>query len=259
MQHYNNGDTITYGNLGIKGELNVGDAFDCDVNGDGNYDSTNERFYYISDYYDTHTKSFDSSYAALVYYTNFVDNAPSNGTSKYAYKTDYREIDNTISLSYCTWLGPVTARKHLPTSDNWSNISLKDSIRTMYGFSAEDNNITVINSQGDGKTYNLISNFSYEGYSARLLTAHELKNGCNVDIGGYNIHISQDCRFMLESTYYSNSNNGTRGLWLENPKNDSGSYIWVLYNGGSITDQGTSDGGIGTRPVIDVLKDNIEK
>ena len=31
--------TITYGNLGTKGTLTSGDAFDCDVNGDGVYDS----------------------------------------------------------------------------------------------------------------------------------------------------------------------------------------------------------------------------
>ena len=31
--------TITYGNLGTNGTLSSGDAFDCDVNGDGEYDS----------------------------------------------------------------------------------------------------------------------------------------------------------------------------------------------------------------------------
>ena len=36
--------TITYGNLGTKGSLNSGDAFDCDVNGDGEYNSDTERF-----------------------------------------------------------------------------------------------------------------------------------------------------------------------------------------------------------------------
>ena len=36
--------TITYGNLGTSGTLSSGDAFDCDVNGDGTYDPSTERF-----------------------------------------------------------------------------------------------------------------------------------------------------------------------------------------------------------------------
>ena len=57
--------TITYGNLGTSGSLTSGDAFDCDVNGDGVYDSKTERFYYVSDYYNTSTKSFESDTAVL--------------------------------------------------------------------------------------------------------------------------------------------------------------------------------------------------
>mgnify|MGYP005933352381 FL=1 len=62
--------TITYGNLGTGGTLSSGDAFDCDVNGDGVYDSKTERFYYVSDYYNTSTKSFESDTAVLIYYNN---------------------------------------------------------------------------------------------------------------------------------------------------------------------------------------------
>ena len=31
----NKGTTITYGQIGTKGTLGIGDAFDCDVDGDG--------------------------------------------------------------------------------------------------------------------------------------------------------------------------------------------------------------------------------
>ena len=62
--------TITYGNLGTSGALTSGDAFDCDVNGDGVYDSNTERFYYVSDYYNTSTKAFESDTAVLIYYNN---------------------------------------------------------------------------------------------------------------------------------------------------------------------------------------------
>ena len=41
--------TITYGSLGTASVLTSGDAFDCDVNGDGIYDAETERFYYVTD------------------------------------------------------------------------------------------------------------------------------------------------------------------------------------------------------------------
>ena len=40
--------TITYGNLGTEGTLTSGDAFDCDVNGDGVYDSATEKCDYVA-------------------------------------------------------------------------------------------------------------------------------------------------------------------------------------------------------------------
>lgn len=88
---------ITYGNLGT-----TGDAFDCDVNGDGVYDSTKERFYYVSDYYDTNTKTFDSNYATLIYYNNVSLGQPAN--TKYAYDSSNEN-----------WHGPRTAIAQLPT------------------------------------------------------------------------------------------------------------------------------------------------
>ena len=36
--------TITYGSLELSGTLTIGDAFDCDVNGDGVYNSETEIF-----------------------------------------------------------------------------------------------------------------------------------------------------------------------------------------------------------------------
>ena len=76
--------TIKYGNLGTSGTLTSGDAFDCDVNGDGVYDSNTERFYYVSDYYNTSTKSFESDTAVLIYYNN-VSSGNSNNKTTYAY------------------------------------------------------------------------------------------------------------------------------------------------------------------------------
>lgn len=40
----------------------VGDAFDCNVNGDGTYNQVTESFYYVTD--------LDSNTVVLVYYNN---------------------------------------------------------------------------------------------------------------------------------------------------------------------------------------------
>ena len=48
LEHgYSTGDTITYGNIPGNGNPAVGDAYDCDVNNDGVYNPTTERFYFV--------------------------------------------------------------------------------------------------------------------------------------------------------------------------------------------------------------------
>lgn len=77
---------VTYGNCGIDGELNAGDGLTCDVNGDGTFDEASERFYYVSDYYNTTTKTFETDTAVLIYYNNVV-NGVANNAQKIAYST----------------------------------------------------------------------------------------------------------------------------------------------------------------------------
>ena len=43
---------MIYGTIS-SGNLKSGDAFDCDVNGDGKYNSDTERFYYVTDMNDS--------------------------------------------------------------------------------------------------------------------------------------------------------------------------------------------------------------
>ncbi|GEM_PF-7068364 len=57
-----NTSTIVYGKISDGNSFEIGDAFDCDVNGDGEYNASNERFYYIRD---------NSNKAVLVYSSNF--------------------------------------------------------------------------------------------------------------------------------------------------------------------------------------------
>lgn len=67
--------------LGTTGALSVGDAFDCDVNNDGVYDSATERFYYIGNL------STNSSRAVLIYYNNTNSNGDASANQTATYNT----------------------------------------------------------------------------------------------------------------------------------------------------------------------------
>ena len=110
-----NGEEVTFGNLGTLGELHSGDAFTCDINGDGNFDEFAERFYYVSDYYDTEDKAFDSEYATLIYAYH------TGSQDKY---TDEKYAIENYENAY-TGNGPTTIYNNLPSISDWSNSSLK--------------------------------------------------------------------------------------------------------------------------------------
>ena len=220
-------DTITYGNLGTTGTLTSGDAFDCDVNGDGVYDSVTERFYYVSDI--TNGVTTDANTAVLIYYNNISGGAPSNSTS-YAYDSNGDVYTN----------GPVTALAQLPTTSQWKNISLTNTTRD------------ITNENGDIKK----SSFSYEGYAARLLTVQEIGNGCKFILGKFEHgEISTLCKYLMENTEYSNAN--LRKYWLESVswKKD---LAWMVYG----SDRDLNNGGViyagGVRPAIEVAKSRID-
>ena len=231
--------TITYGNLGTKGSLNSGDAFDCDVNGDGEYNPGTERFYYVSDYYNTSTKKFESDTAVLIYFNNVNSGNPS-ADSTYAYDSSGEN-----------WHGPRTLIAQLPTKNQWSNVSLKNVARTIFN-EISDNTTT-------GGT--LPSNFSYEGYTARLLTVEEIRQATRksniptLEVGELNNAI-----YLMENTRFSSKNNGPWAWWLENSssnysnmaQNASGNTCNV--NGNYVQDAG----GNGVRPAIEVSKINID-
>ncbi len=231
--------TITYGNLGTKGSLNSGDAFDCDINGDGEYNPGTERFYYVIDYYNTSTKKFESDTAVLIYFNNVNSGNPSTD-STYAYDSSGEN-----------WHGLRTLIAQLPTKNQWSNVSLKNVARTI--FNEISGNTTT------GGT--LPSNFSYEGYAARLLTVEEIRQATRksniptLEVGELNNAI-----YLMENTRFSSKNNGPWAWWLENSssnysnvaQNASGNTCNV--NGNYVQDAG----GNGVRPAIEVSKINID-
>ena len=241
---YKAGDTIAYGNLGTIGTLTSGDAFDCDVNGDGVYDPTAERFYYVSgkDGDDT------SDYATLVYYNNVSGGVPDN-TKTYAWtsKDDYLAAGGTEE-DFPPYgnnnKGPITAIKQLPTITQWKNVKLSNTTR----------NIT------DEKGTVRVSDFSYSGYAARLLNAQEINKGCGITVGSRKEGELDTCKYLKENTGYFNLN-GKFGLWLESLDSTSScNAIWYMDMSGvgfigSYPPSG--DSYLSVRPVIEVLKSKI--
>ena len=229
--------TITYGNLGTSGALTSGDAFDCDVNGDGVYDSNTERFYYVSDYYNTSTKSFESDISVLIYYNNVNAGNPDN-SKLYAY-------DSSGENFY----GPRTAIKELPTTSQWSNISLKNTTRS------------ILNESGSGTTTGgtLPNDFSYVEYAARFLTVQETNIACKTN-GVWDNGKLNSCIYMLENTSYESNNIVNSGYWLENALSSDAGGVWTIYSANVYIDNYyvSYTGDFGVRPAIEVSKTNME-
>ena len=221
--------TITYGNLGTKGTLASGDAFDCDVNGDETYDPVAERFYYVTDMNDTT--------AVLIYYNNVSKGKPSNSTT-YAY-----------DASGQNWHGPKTAIEELPSASEWKNVSLISSVRA------------ITNENGTNTTTGgtLPSNFSYSGYAARLLTAQEINKACNITVRSSTTGELDTCNYLMENTIYSSSVL-TYGYWIENARSNYSEFVWRVSGNRRYVcgDTVTNAVDYGVRPAIEVSKSNID-
>ena len=234
--NYGQGHTVTYGQVGTTGTLNVGDAFDCDVMGDGSYMVNGEaaRFYYVSTMAG-HSDVTDSNYAVLVYYTNVVNGH--NNTSGAAWAT---KADTGLS-SVSNTKGPVTAKKHLPGNApvSWPGVSLKSSTRRI----SNENGSPVVD-------------FNYGNAQARLLTYQEVYNGC---YNGSTAIISTNglyskCEFLFENTKYTDNSRATYGPWLETPFSRDSSGAWFV---DSSTRRVSPNGRVsnttsGVRPAIEV-------
>ena len=233
---YSLNSEIEYGSLGTKGTLTSGDAFDCDVNGDGVYDSDTERFYYVSDV--TNGITSDSNTAVLIYYNNVSGGVPNN--------TKISAYDSTNE----NWHGPQTAVAQLPTTSQWKT-TLTNSKRQI-----TNNGNATVTSGGD------LPEFSYEGYAARLLTIQEVRLGCGSNIPTWQQReLSTTCKYLLENTRYTDSTK-SNGEWLENPAGGKYNLAFCIEgnhgrtNNSDVNLQNTSYG-FGVRPAIEVLKSNI--
>ena len=217
--------TITYGNLGTTGTLSSGDAFDCDINGDGIYNSETERFYYISDYYNTSTKSFESDTSVLIYYNNTTKGTPDNSANS--------------KSAYGTLANPSSAITNLP---KWSNVKLKNSARH------------ILDQLDETKT---TTPFNYSGYTTRLATTQEINKACYLSFNWVKGELD-NCNFLMENTGFSSSSMGTNGYWLETPRQLWDDRAFVVYSvNRDVEGSVIANAGYGVRPVIEVLKTQI--
>ena len=255
--NYELNETITYGNpVTTPGELHTGDAFDCNVDGTG----YNQRFYYVSNYYDTNTQTFDSTTAALIYYSNTVSGGASTSGSSYATQAQAQALEYTCTESNgCNWYGPIGAVNDLPTTSQWSNVELKTNTRKIWSCYSGDCGSTDLLTSGGTIT----NPFSYTGKAARLLTLPELVNGCKGTINN-NTSLSttgslKTCNFIFEGTRYANSSSGTYGPWLETPLASSSFYMLLPHSDNrSVSSYAAKHTVFGARPVIDVPINRIE-
>lgn len=240
---YEVGSDILYGNCGTKGQLVSGDAFDCDVNGDGKYDPKTERFYYTTD--------LDTNTAILLYYSN-TENGVASKQATVAY---YDE-------NHASWYGPLTAIKQLPTIKQWSNVRLIKPVRAITTEVGTSTTKCEFASGGD-----LPTNFDYSKYAARMLTIQEILSACNISSerpGGTSFKgIPKSCLYMFENTVYASYYPGSIGWWTETPLACDHIHVyrveqyrlsWGGYLSISTADLSTH---YGTRPAIEVAKSNI--
>ena len=226
--------TITYGSLGNSNILSSGDAFDCDVNGDGIYDSNTERFYYVTD------MEKNSNIAVLIYYNNVSEGKPDN--------VKYYPYDSSKE----NWHGPRDAIEQLPTTSQWNNVRLSNTERKI----VNEYNTT---STKDGHSFPEV--FSYSNYAARFLTLAEVKKLVDFYIPTWKNGELDNHLYLVENTNFSKKDNSKfDGYWLETPRNTMSNHSWIIYATArrvhSIEVQRT-DVLVGVRPVIEVAKSDI--
>lgn len=229
---YNKGDTIPYGSIPQDKNYNSGDAFDCDVNGDGIYNPEEERFYYVTDL------ESNSSYGVLIYSSTI-----KNGKRKTQATDEYTSYDTSGN----NFNGPISVISDLPTTNQWSNVRLYNNKRQ------------ILSSEGNKSIQGTtLPTFEYTNKTSRLITMQEAKKSCSDSTT-----VSKKCEFLLEDTSFDNPNLYVNnwGIWTETPYDTRNSVachidshglnIGCLYNVSGVNH-------FLVKPVIEVHKNKIQ-
>lgn len=214
---YAGGTSITYGQIGSSGTLTSGDAFDCDVNGDGTYDPATERFYYVTD--------LNSTTAILLFYTT----TSSDGKRSVGVRPPY-------DSSGVNYNGPVTAASVLPTKTAWPKATLYNNPAQIYNYEGG----TTVEYSGT----HTLPKYKYTT-AARLLTYSEyLKLPKDIfweDFGGTSGQYFPNCLWL--NTPYQTS--------------PQVFVIHAPYQLNISTYPSTPNNSCGVRPVIEVKKEDM--
>ena len=218
------GNTITYGTI-PSGSPKSGDAYDCDVNSDGIYDSNTERFYYVKS---------EGNKSILIYYTNM------NGETLYQY---YSTTEN--------WHGPTIAYQYLPSTTEWNNPGLiAPGTRTFKNELGE--------TTSEGHTF---EPFTYTDKAARFLTKQEVDYAVGRTVRSVEEGAVDDVVWLMESVgYFELAGNGhSFGYWLETPSSSYSGTIWCMFvNMRGLSTYSTNTNMFGVRPVITIKTSDLE-
>lgn len=226
-----NGDTptIEWGKLGTKGEEpQFGDAFDCDVNGDKNFDAAKERFYYLG------SSNVNSEYANLIYSNN---TTVQNGEVVVDSQNPGEPPFNTGN-PYESFNGSYYALSYLPSVNLWTNVRLASANRSIYS---------------DVNGGNTIS-YDYGDRAAKSVSYFDISRCAhgNFDEQNNEVTLGHECLFLLENTKYDGSY--STGYWTEDALGTYNSPISVSYESKLYARTGSYTG---YRPVIEVSKSDI--
>ena len=170
---------------------------------DGIYDAETERFYYVTD------MENNSNIAVLIYYNNVSEGKPNN--------EKYYPYDSSKE----NWHGPRTAMEQLPTTSQWSNVSLFNTERKLI-------NEYGTTSTKDGHIFPEV--LSYSKYAARLLTIAEVRKLVNFYIPTWKNGELDNQLYLVENTNFSKKDNSKfDGYWLETPRNTMSNYSWIIF------------------------------
>ena len=176
--YYANGQygttTIVYGNT--SGEtIKSGDAFDCDVNGDGTYNPDNERFYYI--------KTKDEK-AVMVFYSNFEGADGIQTINNY----EYEEVLDKF-----------------PTVEQWTNV-----VTEYNGYAARmlkaDEIVTACGAQPGSSTLLNKCDYMLENTSFRIDNTSIVRTGIWVEIYNNNYYRLQSSALNFASVEHTSRN-----------------------------------------------------
>ena len=155
---YDENDTITYGTIPSVNSPFPGDAYDCDVNNNGNFEAT-ERFYFL--------RNTDNGNIALIHYTSFDENGRTSG------------ISTNIDYSY------NNALTYLPTSSTWTNPKLRSMSGNVTRFISDDDMEIACGSSIETDNNSYLSNCYYILENTKFYNNNASNSGIWIGDGSY--------------------------------------------------------------------------